>query len=198
VSGSFWRLTCPLLQLANSSYVQRQARVLAKDHLSHRQINFAEEIGACLSSGSYVIARLPNVAKYSLVRDGLYAVGRRDQSLLTEAIEELLREASGGGGIESYARAWVNGEILMGTAYTRAAKRNNRVFAHRIAGGARPFAEARSFHVVRPGPDQEGELFVVARPFTLRQEQLAAPGHGISAELLAPLNQSIHPVQPLG
>jgi len=187
-----------ILQLRSSTYVQRQVRVLASDHLSDRQKLFAKTQCDNLSTGSYETARRPQVTRSVRVTDELYAVGRSNTGLANGVQLQQLRAFAhlpADAPVLSYARAFVRGEMLMGTAYRRSVKRNNAVFVYRVQGGHLRYGQARSFHLVGQGANTR--LLVLARQFMVYDERFAEPGHTVTAELLQLVNSSIFRVHPI-
>jgi len=173
--------------------------VLAIDHLTQRQKGFATAIGVRLSTGCYDTIRRPQVTRSIQIAAGLFAVGRTNVALAPVALQAQLRAAAHvepDAPVASYARAFVKEEMLMGTCYRRSVKRNSSVFTYRVQGGARRYAEARSFHVVGEGANRR--FLVLARVFAVQAGVFAAHGDTVTAPELADINQAFHRVQPLG
>jgi len=191
-----------LQQLRHSAYIFRQCRIFSAVHLNADQLLYVRQIGSSTSSGDYDINRKANSVFVTPIQQGISALGRSREDLLTPGIrQQVLHFAALGPNatVTNFTRLLFQGENIQGTAYQRARKRCNHVVAYRRIDDALNFASIRSFHVVQSAGNGLVRIVCLAKRIQRVQESFATPllDHEITAADLEPINHSFTRLVPL-
>ena len=154
-------------------------------------------MGISVTSGDYE-PRSPDVARQREVKAGQIALGTHKGNLVNVQQKQLVKVAAGIGataGVISYRRAFLNNEIVMGTTYTKSAKRTNSVVAY-ARGGRRFYVQVHSFHLVTQGNPQR--FITLVRRLEEVPGRFVEPSHGITLNHLNFFNTSFAQVHPPG
>ena len=129
----------------------------------------------------------------------MYVLGRPSQVLAGEHVNMILATAGIFPGeevqVESYSRAFCNGETIMGTSYRRSRKRcNNVVMTHAPNDPYPNFFQVHSFHHVHDG--NFSRVICLVKRLQRVGALFVNPTANFPANLLLPLNNSIFQVHP--
>lgn len=133
-------------------------------------------MGVTIDSGFYQTEKLPDTARQALIFPNHYAIGGRIPNLLNAHNAQAVTQMANLGEHaerEGYSRAFIKGQMVMGTSYKRSQKRCNSVVSFLDHHNRTQFLRVHSFHVVRAG--DQVKFLALGKKFIKDNSSFIAP-----------------------